>query len=191
MPHADHRYEILAQEVGRAFDAIRERNRSAMGCRVGCTDCCRGRLSITHVEAAYLRRGLVGVPRSVRQELSRRAADESREMCPALDPNGRCQIHAFRPLVCRSYGAPLRYRPPVSIIGPPVIDVCDKNFAGIDTSQQPDEDILDQTDLNDRLTRINEEYCAALGLAADERIPIAHVLAERRDNGEICDKADV
>ena len=130
------------------------------------------------MEAAYLRRGLARLPQSVRRELAIRAIDDSREMCPGLDPDGRCQIHAARPLVCRSYGAPLRYRPAVSLLAPPVIDVCELNFVDIDTGHLPERDVLDQTDSMERLTKINADYCTTHGLSAKERIPIAQILAE-------------
>ena len=167
----------LALKLDEAFEEIRARNPSAMECRIGCTDCCRCRLSVTHVEAAFLRQGLARLPRSVRLDLARRAVDSSREMCPGLDDEGSCEIHALRPIICRSYGAPLREQRPVQIIAAPTVDVCDKNFVGVDKRTLPEEDILDQTGLTGALGEINAAYCAANDLPMDERIPLAQILA--------------
>lgn len=172
------RFQTLAREVEGAFDAIQERNRGSMACRAGCTDCCRSRLSVTHLEAAFLRRGLTRLSLSIRRELKSRAADATREMCPALDPKGRCQIYASRPIICRSHGAPLRHRHPVSLIQPSILDVCDKNFVGIDLDKLPPRDRIEQIDVMEALASINASYCRAHNLPADERIPIAEILED-------------
>ena len=62
--------------------------------------------------------------------------------CAFLDAEGRCQIYAARPFICRSHGAPIAiaeedyYR----------IDVCELNFKTLDIAALPPEDffILDE-----------------------------------------------
>lgn len=180
------RFDALAGEVEAKFEAIRKRNHGCMECRVGCSDCCRCRLSITRVEEAYLRQGLARLPVSVRHELRTRAAGEptetdTKEMCPALDANGRCQVYESRPLICRSHGVPLRYRHPVPLIHPSLIDVCEKNFTnftGVATKSLPVEDVIDQTSLTAELAEIDAVYCDAHELPRDERVPLAQILTE-------------
>jgi Fe-S-cluster containining protein len=98
-------------------------------------------------------------------------------MCPALDAQGHCRVYASRPLICRSYGVPLRHRREVTLVNPPIIDVCDKNFIGTPLKMLPSTDVLDQTSLDATLSGIDAEYCDRNGLPAGERIPIAQILA--------------
>lgn len=173
------RFEALAAEVEREFDAIRRRNAGCMECREGCSDCCRCRLSVTRLEEAILRKGLARLPEPVRRELEKRATAENQEMCPALDANGACQVYECRPLICRSHGVPLRYRSPVPLVQPTRIDVCEKNFVDIATESLPAEDVIDQTTLTAELAALDAEFCDEHGLAHDERVPLAKILAER------------
>ena len=174
------RFDSLARDVAREFEAIRQRNSGRMECREGCADCCRCRLSITRVEEAYLREGLKHLPQSVRLELKTRATAEihTNEMCPALDANGCCQIYESRPLICRSHGVPLRYRHPVPLIHPSRIDVCEKNFTEVPTKSVPLEDVLDQTSLTGKLAKIDAAYCDEHELPSGERVLLAHILAK-------------
>jgi len=148
-----------------------------MKCSAGCSDCCRARLSITRVEAILLRRGLARLPESEQRELKRRAQDADNEMCPALDGDGLCQLYEWRPLICRSFGVPLRHRSEVVLVNPPVIDVCDLNFKEVPLPSLPDEDVLEQTEMVSELAAINSDYCERNGLPAEERIGIAQILA--------------
>jgi len=167
----------LAETVDREFEEIQRRQDAQMQCRSGCSACCRAGLSITRVEEAFLRRGLASMHESIREELAGRTRDEKREMCPALDPEGRCQVYAHRPLICRSYGVPLRRRREVVLVNPAVIDVCDLNFAGTRLPTLPPVDVLDQTSLDAAVAEIDDEYCEVHGFPRGERIPIAHILA--------------
>lgn len=167
---------VLADEIDAGFAAIQRRQAARMECRAGCSACCRARLSITQVEEAYLRRGLASLSQTRRAELSARTQEAGREMCPALDDDGRCGVYAFRPLICRSYGVPLRHRQEVTVVNPPVIDVCDLNFTDRSLQLLPAGDVLDQTDLVERLESIDHDHCAEHGLPLRERIPIARIL---------------
>ena len=167
----------LAAQVDREFAEIQHRQGAQMQCRSGCSACCRLRLSITRVEETSLRRGLASMPESVRDVLAGRTRDENREMCPALDPEGRCQLYAHRPLICRSFGVPQRRRREVVLVNPPVIDVCDLNFVGTRLHTLPAEDVLDQTSLDAAVAEIDYDYCESNDLPKGERVPIAHILA--------------
>ncbi len=176
-PNTLDRYQALAERVDRKFAAIQRRNAGSMRCGSGCSDCCRARLSVTHVEEAHMRRGLARLPDELRRELAESASAERQEMCPALDDQGRCRIYELRPLICRSFGVPLRHRRPLALIHPPIVDVCDKNFTGSALKLVSDEDTLEQTELVDALTTIDRDHCRRQGLADVVRIPIAQILA--------------
>jgi hypothetical protein len=66
----------------------------------------------------------------------------------------------------------------VCLIDPPIIEVCEKNFVGIDTTGLPETDVLDHTVVMEEQSRVNAHYCAAHNLRPDERIPIARILAD-------------
>ena len=171
------RLQGLADEIDRDFALIRGRHDDSMQCRSGCSACCRARLSITRVEEAFLRRGLALLPEQTRQELAVAATDEKREMCPALDEQGRCRVYESRPLICRSYGVPLRHRREVNVVNPPVIDVCDLNFVETALNVLPTEDVMDQTSIDTRISEIDADHCARKRLPQGERITLATILS--------------
>ena len=171
------RLAVLASEVDADFAAIHARQADRIRCGAGCSACCRARLSITRVEAAYLREGLASLSDARRAELSARTREPGREMCPALDDDGRCGVYAFRPLICRSYGVPLRHRPEVAVVNPPVVDVCDLNFVGTALKVLPAEDVYDQSDLVAALESIDRDHFDSHDLPRRERILLADALA--------------
>ena len=170
------RLAALAREVDAEFTAIQERQAAQMQCRAGCSACCRARLSITRVEEAFLRRGLTTLSDERRAELSARTREENREMCPALDGDGHCGVYPFRPLICRTYGVPLRHRRAVPLVNPPVIDACDLNFTEMPLQVLPSGDVFDQTALVEALETIDRDHCAQNDLPRGHRIPIAQIL---------------
>ena len=171
------RLATLTQKVDAEFAAIHQRQAAQMQCRAGCSACCRARLAITRVEEASLRRGLASLSDERRAELSARTREEGREMCPALDADGTCGIYPFRPLICRSYGVPLRHRRAVELVSPPVIDVCDLNFTDTPLKLLSPRDVMDQTDLVEALERIDRDHCAGADLPQGDRVSIASILA--------------
>src|SRR5690606_12331500 len=121
----------------------------------GCSDCCRGGLSVTLVEAAHIAEGVADLAAEKRAAMEERAAAVTELAqsgahdsvlagpCAALDPaDGSCAIYAWRPIICRSHGAPIRRRggagrapagepgsvhlPVLDPDGEPTIDVCHK-----------------------------------------------------------------
>ncbi len=170
------RVEALAAEVDTEFGTIQQRHAARVQCRAGCSACCRARLSITKVEEEFVRRGLAGLTKSRRAELAARTKQAGRETCPALDDDGRCGIYSFRPLICRSYGVPLRHRSAVPMVQPPLVDVCDLNFTGTSLKLLPPEDAFDQTAMNEELESIDREYCNENGLPERGRVPITSIL---------------
>jgi len=97
-------------------------------------------------------------------------------MCPALDGDGRCGIYPFRPLICRTYGVPLRHRRAVPLVNPPIIDACDLNFTDTSLRVLSSADAFDQTAVVEALETIDRDHCADNDLPQRERILIAHIL---------------
>ena len=121
-------------------------------CRPGCTDCCIGPFPITRLDAERLARGLAELTEiepdraeRVRERARRalRTAAEDDEPCPALDPSsGSCDLYAWRPVSCRTYGPPV-------LIGEVREPPCVLCFVGASTAEiercriEPDRDDLE------------------------------------------------
>lgn len=168
----------LAESIDRRFERIRGRHGERIACRAGCTACCRARLSITRIEAARLRDELRSGPAERRAAIAARAGRPGREHCPALDDHGRCDVYDVRPLICRSFGVPLRRRREVPLIQPPRLDVCDLNFTDTPLTSLPADDVIDQHEIERTLDGIDADWCAARDLPRRERLPLANVLVE-------------
>ncbi len=137
----------------RAADAhFRREMEAAPGwfqCRAGCTLCCFGLFEISRLDLALLERGLERLAPKDRERVEREAdailekhphpdawdecSDEEREeffqntagvKCPLLDRNGCCSAYESRPLLCRTFGLPIREGE--RYIG----DECGLNFLG-------------------------------------------------------------
>ncbi len=117
------RLAVIYERMDAAYEAVA--GYYGFVCR-GCEDnCCRTRFRHhTLVEYAYLQRGLRGLDRALRHEVTGRARDyrlalqraESRHTpfrhwCP-LNHDGRCILYAFRPMICRLHGLPHDLRHP-------------------------------------------------------------------------------
>ncbi|MGP8248090.1 MAG: YkgJ family cysteine cluster protein [Bryobacteraceae bacterium] len=114
----------LIQIVDAAVADAARRAGSWLLCRLGCTDCCMGPFPISPLDAQRLRNGLAQLaatdPARARQITARAQAAAERlrtlseeatenDPCPVLDPaSGACDLYPFRPLVCRTFGPPLR-----------------------------------------------------------------------------------
>ena len=107
--------EPLIQIVDAALAEAARKAGAWLVCRPGCSECCFGSFAISPLDADRLRQGL----RELRSTDAVRAAEVQRrsaawaggddEACPALDPtSGTCDLYAFRPLTCRTFGPPVR-----------------------------------------------------------------------------------
>lgn len=173
-PHPVERYLQLAAKVDGFFAQAQARVGASMQCASGCADCCQGRLTVTSVEAAVILSGLASLDDPQRSAIASRGATATDEKCAALDDHGRCSIYAWRPLVCRSHGVPVR----VASDAPsrlPVLEVCPKNFTeGLDTVGG--ENILDQTTLSTVLGALDAAYADSAGLKRGTRHMIIDLL---------------
>lgn len=143
-----------------------------------CEDnCCRTHFRHhTHVEWAYLWKGLLSLPEAKRAEYLRRAreavdrcaADQAagvvpRVMCPVND-DGLCGLYAHRLMICRMHGTR-------NVLARPdgqrqVFRGCYRFCAR--TDGQPDESVptLDRTPFYRRLAELEMEHCGATGPGA-------------------------
>jgi len=105
-------------------------------CRPGCWQCCIGTFPISQADARRLGEGLAELAARDGERAARiqeraeaflrleeaGAADEA--ACPALDPEaGTCDLYAWRPLTCRTFGPAVRW-------GGAGVGVCELCFEG-------------------------------------------------------------
>jgi Fe-S-cluster containining protein len=119
-------------------------------CHLGCTECCIGPFPITALDARRLQDGLAELAihdreracrvtiraRQSAERIVREFPDHSipevldideafeNEPCPALDPeSGACDLYAFRPITCRTFGPSVR-------LGDGAVGVCHLCYQG-------------------------------------------------------------
>jgi Fe-S-cluster containining protein len=127
----------LIQIVDAAMaEAVRNAG-SWLACRPGCAECCIGEFEISTSDARRLRDGLAAVAPAVAARIRGRAKsyppDAESAPCPALDPDTlTCDLYAWRPITCRTFGPPVRCENGALAIcelcfdgaAPEVIDAC-------------------------------------------------------------------
>jgi len=136
---------ILARADG-FFRSVMQAQPQNLQCGRGCSLCCYGLFEISAADIPMLAEGLEKLHPMRRQKIVRRAAEILAEShhpnlretnplakeeffdrtaavaCPNLSESGECMVYEHRPLVCRTFGLPLR--DDERYIG----DVCDLNF---------------------------------------------------------------
>jgi uncharacterized protein len=168
-------FELFAKVdafFGRA--AARFPGADGITCHAGCADCCRRRFSVTAVEAEVISEGLASLPSAAREALARRARSGDPGTCPALEDDGRCAVYAFRPVICRTHGLPIRFAAEPGA-GPrqlPIVDACPKNFGHRDLASLPGDGVLDQATLSTVLGAIDAARADEAGRPRGERIEI-------------------
>jgi len=142
----DETYKRILEHADEFFTSVVEAQPQNLQCGRGCSLCCYGLFEIGSGDVPVIAEGLAKLHPMRRREIIRNAiriVAESRHpdlrncspiekekffdrtasvACPALSEKGECQIYDSRPLVCRTFGLPLRDRE--RYIG----DVCELNF---------------------------------------------------------------
>jgi Fe-S-cluster containining protein len=132
------REQQLVQIVDAALAEANRLGGAWIACRPGCTQCCLGVFAISELDGDRLREGMRELERTdparaarVRQRAAAASVDEEDEdqPCPALDPEaGTCDLYAWRPLTCRTFGPAIR-------VNGDSVDVCELCFEGATEEQ--------------------------------------------------------
>jgi len=139
-------YKRILKHADDFFRSAVESQPQNLQCARGCSLCCYGLFEIGAADIPVLSEGLEALHPMRRRKIVRRAAEiiaESRHpnlresnplekheffsrtapvACPNLNDSGECMVYEHRPLVCRTFGLPLREGD--RYLG----DVCDLNF---------------------------------------------------------------
>lgn len=141
-------YRKILERADAHFAAVVQAQPQNLQCGAGCSLCCYGLFEIGSGDVPLLAEGLATLHPARRKKVIRRALEiveandhpNLRECsgiekeaffdrtqatpCPNLDEAGRCVMYEHRPLVCRTFGLPIREGR--RYIG----DICDLNFTG-------------------------------------------------------------
>ena len=150
----DENYKRILDHADEFFRSVAESQPQNLQCGRGCSLCCYGLFEIGSGDVPVIADGLARLHPARRRKIIRNAIAiiaESRHpdlrssspiekekffdrtasvACPALSEAGECMIYESRPLVCRTFGLPLRDRE--RYIG----DVCELNFNDATTQQK-------------------------------------------------------
>ena len=138
----DDSYKRVLERADEWFRSVTAEQPQNLQCGRGCSMCCYGLFEIGSGDIPLLDEGLSKLHPSRRNMIVRRAREidhpNIREIspiekeaffdrtastpCPNLDERGMCMIYEHRPLICRTFGLPLRNG--AKYLG----DVCELNF---------------------------------------------------------------
>ncbi len=151
---ADDNYKSILDRADRHFASVMETQPQNLRCGAGCSLCCYGLFEIGSGDVPLIAEGLAALPSAPRKKIIRRALeivesschpnlrecsagekeaffDRTQSVpCPNLDEAGLCMMYEHRPLVCRTFGLPLREGR--KYLG----DVCELNFTDAGRKEQ-------------------------------------------------------
>lgn len=165
-------YEAVLHKVAAFSDPLWRKFESEIACRPGCAQCCTAGLTLLPIEAAFvleaLRSGAAVAPEGPEVQ------EGATAHCVCLTAQGMCGIYAFRPLLCRTHGLPLRL-PDGDLAKAPrslrVLDedtyTCSLNFES--GRSPPPGDVLDAEKLYQLLWVVNARFCARRGIEDPNR----------------------
>jgi Fe-S-cluster containining protein len=164
-------YRRILLDADEFFRRVIEEQPAQLSCGKGCSLCCHGLFEIGTGDVPIIAEGLALMHPMRRRKIIRRAMEilsryeqpdlrecsiEEKEAffertqsvaCPNLDDSGACLMYEHRPLVCRTFGLPLRDGD--DYIG----DICELNFTAASDAEKlsaawnlQSEDILGQED---------------------------------------------
>jgi Fe-S-cluster containining protein len=153
---ADDHYRGILERADQHFASVMRTQPQNLQCGAGCSLCCYGLFEIGSGDVPIIAEGLEKLHPSRRKKVIGRAlkivestahpnlrecSPEEKEAffdrthatpCPNLDDNGLCMMYEHRPMVCRTFGLPLREGR--KYIG----DICELNFTESSTKERMD-----------------------------------------------------
>lgn len=147
-------YRALLEEADQFFGEVVAAQPGSLQCGKGCSLCCYGLFEIGAGDLATIADGLAALHPARRRMIIRRSlaileqadapdlrdcSEDEKESffertasvpCPNLDDAGLCMMYEHRPLVCRTFGLPLREG--TKYIG----DICELNFEDASSEQK-------------------------------------------------------
>jgi Fe-S-cluster containining protein len=147
-------YRDILDRADAHFSSVMQTQPQNLQCGAGCSLCCYGLFEIGSGDVPVIAEGLAALHPQRRAKIIRRAvtmmeatqhpnlrecAPEEKEAfftrtestaCPNLGENGLCEMYEHRPLVCRTFGLPLREGR--KYVG----DICELNFTSSTRKQQ-------------------------------------------------------
>jgi Fe-S-cluster containining protein len=151
---ADDDYRNILERADAHFASVMTSQPQNLQCGAGCSLCCYGLFEIGSGDVPILAEGLAQLPPARRKKIiaksleivEKNAHPNLRECssgekeaffertkatpCPNLDAAGLCMMYEHRPLVCRTFGLPLRDGR--KLLG----DVCELNFTKAPRAEQ-------------------------------------------------------
>lgn len=151
---SDDNYRDILDRADEHFASVTRTQPQNLQCGAGCSLCCYGLFEIGSGDVPIIAEGLETMPAARRRKVIRRAVEivesslhpnlrecspEEKEAffertkatpCPNLDEKGLCTMYEHRPLVCRTFGLPLREGR--KYLG----DVCELNFTESTSAQR-------------------------------------------------------
>jgi len=181
------KYHELAAKVDSFFEAAFKKHRSSMECRVTCSDCCKGGLTVTRVEAITIKDFIQDMSPLEKVGLSASLVAENENRCSALNAKGQCQIYPVRPIVCRSHGAPIKKREEKveadgSCTECILLECCHLNFTKSPSLEDLDDsDFIDQETLSTILGTIDIAYSDERGKKRGQRFALKRIIEKNID----------
>lgn len=124
-------YQRLLGQVEAQFSELQTRFSGAMRCASGCHACCHPSLTVSPLEARALRALFATHPERFKEALELEDRDPHQgARCPLLSEEGLCVAYEARPLVCRSFGAPLAQLEDPERPDERSLALCELNFTG-------------------------------------------------------------
>ncbi len=113
-----HLYTFIDQTMAELFHRFPQE----VKCGRGCTDCCHAVFDVSFIEASFMARTFIELPRNQQEDIRQNAEEaaekwqeminnddkpaNSRIRCPLLSADGTCACYMARPVNCRTYGVP-------------------------------------------------------------------------------------
>ena len=143
-------YRKILERADAHFATVMQTQPQNLQCGAGCSLCCYGLFEIGSGDVPVIAEGLERMHPARRRKVIKRALEieainlrecsaEEKEAyfdrtqstpCPNLDEKGLCMMYEHRPLVCRTFGLPLREG------GKYLGDVCELNFTSALRSEE-------------------------------------------------------